>query len=184
MPADHPPAAPAARRLAARITLVLACLVPAGAATAQTCAAPLQITANTAYAFDTCQGDSSLLLACGVFPLGGPATVVGLDLPYPGGSISVQSMQASYEPYAFLLHADCNAGAPCSAAAFSPAGSIGLIDLSPLDSGRYYLVIAAAQGTNGTSCGPVLVSASVTPEQEALIQEGVFRSGNAPFWTN
>lgn len=182
MPAIAPVAAPAARRPAARIALVLACLAPAGFAVAQTCAAPSQIAANTAYAFDTCQGDSSLQLACGVFPLAGPATVVELHLPYPAGSISVQSMRSDYEPYAFLVHADCDGSAPCSAGVFSPPGSIGLIDLSLLDSGRYYLVIAAADGTNGTACGPILVSADLTPAQEALMQEGVFRSGNAPLW--
>lgn len=184
MPAIAPVAASAALRLAACITPALACLAPAGLAFAQSCAAPLQIAANTAYAFDTCQDDSSLQLACGVFPLAGPATVVELHLPYPAGTISVQSMQSDYEPYAFLMHADCDGNAPCSAGAFSPPGSIGLIDLSPLDSGRYYLVIAAAGGTNGASCGAVLVSADLTAAQETLVQEGVFRGGNAPLWVN
>lgn len=154
----------------------------AGHAAAQTCAAPWAITANSPSAFDTCQGESSLVLACGVVPLAGPATVVALHLPYPAGSISVQSLDANYAPMAFLFHEQCDSDAPCSAAAWIPPDSTGTIDLSALDSGNYLLVIAADRDTIGASCGPVLVTANVTPEQQALFNEGVFHSGNAPIW--
>lgn len=167
------------RRLLACAT---AWVLSAGHAAAQTCASPSAITSNTPTMFDTCQGESSLVLACGVVPLAGPATVVRLDLPYPEGHVSIQSMDANYAPAAFLFHARCDNDAPCSAVAWSSAGSVGMIDLSPLDSGGYFLVIAADANTPGASCGPVLVTADVTPEQQALLEEGIFHNGNAPLW--
>jgi|GEM_PF-1759259 len=165
----------------ARLVAALAAgvLAPGGHALAQTCAAPALLSANTVYMFDTCQGETQLLLACGLVPLAGPATVVKLDLTYPAGEISIQSGNAAYAPAAFLLRADCNGYAPCSAAAWvDPVGSI---DLSSVESGRYYLVIAA-DGTSPVACGPVMVTAFLTPEQEALGLDGIFRSGTAPIW--
>jgi hypothetical protein len=164
------------------LSCVAACALGAGPAAAQTCASPSAIASNMPTVFDTCQGESSLVLACGVIPLAGPATVVGLNLPYPEGDISIQSMDANYAPTAFLLRARCANDAPCSAVAWSPAGIAGSIDLSSLDSGSYFLVIAADANASGASCGPVLVTANVTTEQQALFKEGIFHSGSAPIW--
>lgn len=148
-------------------------------ALAQTCAAPGVLTANTVHLFDTCQGETSLVVACGIVDLAGPATVVRLDLPYPVGEISIQTGNADYQPFAFLLRADCDGHAPCQAAAWiNPVGSI---DLSAIESGRYFLVVAADRASPAT-CGPVSVVAHLTPEQAALGFDGVFRSGNAPIW--
>lgn len=151
-------------------------------ANAQTCASPWAVAANTTYAFDTCQGDTSLSLACGVIPLAGAATVVSLDLPYPAGSVSVQSMDANYSPTAFLLRASCNSGASCSDAVAASPGTVGTIDFSRLDSGRYFLVVAADANAGGASCGHVAVTVHVTPEQEELMRQGVFRDRILPVW--
>ncbi|MBA8887561.1 hypothetical protein FHW12_001775 [Dokdonella fugitiva] len=159
-----------------------ACALSCGHAAAQTCASPSAITSNTPIAFDTCQGESSLALACGVVPLAGPATIVRLDLPYPEGRVSIQSMDANYAPTAFLFHARCADDAPCSAAAWSGPGTAGTIDLSPLDSGAYFLVVAADANAPGASCGQIVVTADVTPAQQALVEEGIFHSGSAPLW--
>lgn len=166
--------------LAHRVALFAAGVLVAGSpALAQTCAAPAVLLANTAYMFDTCQGETQLQFACGVIPLAGPAVVVKLDLAYPAGEISIQSANADYAPTAFLLRADCDNYAPCSAAAWvNPAGSI---DLSTVESGRYYLIVAADEAAP-TTCGPVMVTVLRTPEQEALRLDGVFRSDIAPIW--
>ena len=165
----------------ARLVAALAAgvLAPGGHALAQTCAAPAQLSANTVYIFDTCQGETQLQLACGVFPLAGPATVASLDLPYPAGEISIQSQWGGFTPDAFLLRTGCDIDAPCSAAAWiNPTGSI---DLSSVESGRYFLVVAA-DATSTIACGPVTITVLLTPEQEALQLDGVFRSGIAPIW--
>ena len=162
------------------VLLAAGCLASTGMALAQSCQAPLAIPPNTVYAFDTCQGGSSLLLACGVIPLAGPATVFDLQLPYPLGLVSLQSLDNNFQPTAFLLHADCSNDAPCSAVI--QAGSGELIDLSTLDSGHYFLVVTASANTLGSACGAAAVTATVTPGQEAGMLEGVFRSGIRPLW--
>jgi hypothetical protein len=155
-------------------------VLPATSALAQTCATPMAISANTAFVTTTCNGDTSLQLACGVIPLAGPATVVDVNLPYPSGSITIQSLDVNYQPTAFLLHADCDDSAPCSDAVDASIG--GTIDLSTLDSGHYFLVVAASEPAPGANCGAVSITVNLTPEQEAGMLDGVFRSGSAPIW--
>jgi len=171
-----------AHRLSACIALASLCMASSDPSRAQTCTVPAAITANTSYVFDTCQGESSLAFVCGALPLAGPAAVVLLDMHYPLGSVLVRSLDAGFEPYAFVLHADCDGSAPCSAGTPASPGAGGTIDLPALDSGRYYLVIAATQGTPGAPCGLVQVYAAVTPEQDDLLQEGLFRADIAPLW--
>lgn len=50
-------------------------------AAAQTCAAPLIIAPNTPYAIDTCFTDTSLVLACQMFDLTGPAGISAAPNP-------------------------------------------------------------------------------------------------------
>jgi hypothetical protein len=157
-------------------------LASAGPTIAQTCATPWAIMSNTAYTFDTCQGETNLVLACGVIPLAGRATVVGLNLPYPAGSVSVLSLDANYQPMAFLLRASCSDSATCADVVMPGPGMVGTINFSSLDSGSYFLVVAADANTTGISCGHIFVTANVTPEQEGLMYEGVFRSGMTPIW--
>lgn len=158
---------------------VFAAVAPAFA---QTCPVPALLSANVTQAFDTCQGDSGLAFVCGLFPLAGPATVVRLELPYPVGEISVQSMDAGFQPSAFLLQARCRGDVPCSAVAGTGPGSTGAINLSAIDSGSYFLVVAAADFAEGAGCGHVAVTANISTEQEVLERDGVFRSGSAQVW--
>jgi hypothetical protein len=157
-------------------------MFPAHGTLAQSCSAPAVLSPNTSYVFDTCQGDRDLVLACGVFPLAGPATVVQLDLPYPVGEVQVQSLDIGFQPAVFLLQAACRNDAPCNAVATTGPGRAGVIDLSTIDSGNYFLVIAAEGSAGDPACGPVNVGVYVTADQGELESEGMFRSGNAPIW--
>jgi hypothetical protein len=168
------------RALLAGVTFAAAIALPVDRLLAQMCSAPAVIGPNTSNVFDTCQGDHELVLACGIFPLDGPATVILLDLPYPVGEVSAQSLDINFQPTMFLLQAECNDSAPCNAVARSGPGSPATIDLSTIDSGRYFLVVAAYGNAGPLSCGPVNVTATLTADQEALETEGVFRAGNAP----
>lgn len=170
-----PPAAlPLARLLAA------AALMLAGPAGAQTCAVPISPMANTTRAVDTCQGDASLQLACGVMPLNGPALVVRLDLPYPAGRINV-APSIGFSPTAFLLRGRCHQDAPCDFAAPPDQSMPIAFDLSTLDSGTYFLVIAPASGTDGAvPCGIVWLTSSIDPAADAALQQGVFHSNFMP----
>jgi hypothetical protein len=160
------------------IALVAGLLALSGAsALAQTCAAPIVPFANTMHSINTCDGDTSLPLVCGAFPLSGPATIFDLYLPYPAGFITMVP-DGNFDPVAFLLQAPCSESAPCydSADAYSSP-----IDLSTLDSGHYLLVVTASE-FSPMSCGVVSVWFDLTPEQEAGMLDGVFRSGSAPIW--
>lgn len=176
------PYLPSSSSIALFAGVALAAWVPAAPALAQTCTTPTVIPANSERLFDTCEGETDLAFACDVVPLAGPATIVLLDLPYPAGHVSIRSLDIDFQPMAFLLRADCDGHAPCSAGARADADGNIDIDLSPLDSGRYFLAIAAAGTPTGSTCGHVAVTATVTPEQDALMREGVFRSGSAPIW--
>ncbi len=151
------------------------CALSAAPALAQTCAAPIAPMANTTYAFDTCTGDINLQLVCGIFALSGPATVFDLNLPYPAGTVTMQSMNVNFVPDAYLIRMPCNGMSPCYAATDAT------IDLSTLDSGHYLLVVTASQVSQST-CGQAMVTFNLTTEQQAGMLEGVFRSGGTPIW--
>lgn len=176
------PYLPSSPSIAWFAAVALAAWVPAVPALAQTCTTPMVIPANSERLFDTCEGETDLALACDVVPLAGPATIVLLDLPYPAGHVSIRSLDIGFQPMAFLLRADCDGHAPCSAGAGAGTDGNIDIDLSPLDSGRYFLAISVAGTSTGPACGHVAVTATVTPEQDALMREGVFRGGSAPIW--
>ncbi len=164
------------------LALAAFALSPAGSATAQSCAAPLVLAANTLHVLDTCDGDPGVPLACGGLFLTGPAAIVDLDVPYPAGRIVVQQHDVHYEPVVFLFRADlpCAGNAPCPAADWVGPGHPGVIDLATVDSGHYRLAIATDLPPPWHACGHVLVTWQVTPEQQALMHEGVFRGGNTP----
>ena len=144
-------------------------------ANAQICAAPAVLAVNAPIVLDTCQGDSGLVVACGLFPLTGPAAVVRLPLPYPAGLVSAQSLTAGYDPVLFLLRSHCDNSAPCGMAVDSGI-VVDTMDLTDVDSGDYFLAIAPMDFNSGP-CGQVMVTYSMTPEQQALALEGVFRGG-------
>lgn len=162
--------------------LAAAGLALAAPAVAQVCAAPMHLTPNVVTFFDTCQGERFLPLACtNLFPLAGPALVVRLDLPYPAGTITVQ--QASvFDPSVFLLRAQCTGDAPCSAMVDAyPPGLPRILDLSGIDSGGYFMLVAGMAGSpENASCGLVHVLWSVSADDLVRMNEGIFRSGNAP----
>jgi len=160
-------------RLVAAIALGAATV--ATDASAQTCAAPLALVANTSTVLDTCQGDGTLVAVCSMFPLTGPAAVVRLPLPYPTGSVSVQSLTAGYDPALFLLRSHCDSSAACGTAVDSGVVT-DTMDLSGVDSGDYFLAIAPIDFASLT-CGQVMVTYGMTAEQQALALDGVFRGG-------
>ena len=158
-----------------RAMLVVGACTAAPMAVAQSCAAPAQLTPNTSQWLDTCQGETGLVLACNVFPLYGRAAIVRMELPYPAGLLEVQSMTVGYDPAMFLLRAACNNSAGCGYATNSGT-VVDTMDLALVDSGGYFLAIATPYpGT--PDCGQVLVTYWLTPEQQALLQDGVFRGG-------
>ncbi|MEO5626836.1 MAG: hypothetical protein ABIQ70_12580 [Dokdonella sp.] len=147
----------------------------AGEAGAQTCAVPAVLAVNTLTALDTCQGDSGLVIACSLLALTGPAAVVRLQLPYPVGLVTVQSLTAGYDPAMLLLRSHCDNSAPCGMAVDSGI-IVDTMDLAEVDSGDYFLAIAPID-FNSSSCGQVMVTYSMTQEQQALALDGVFRGG-------
>lgn len=155
--------------------IVLGAALVIGPAGAQTCAAPSVLTVNESSFFNTCLSDSSLVLACGAFPLNGPAVVIRMPLPYPTGQISVQSLSVGYDPALFLLRSQCGNSAPCGYAVDSGI-VVDTLDLAQVDTGDYFLAIAPISFESG-SCGQILVTHSMTPQQQALARDGVFRSG-------
>jgi hypothetical protein len=142
---------------------------------AQTCAAPATLAANASTAFDTCQGDSSLSAVCNMFVLTGPAAIVRLQLPYPTGSVSVTSLTVGYDPALFLLRSQCHNSAACGTAVDSGV-VVDTMDLTEVDSGDYFLAIAP-MNFDSISCGQVIVTYSMTAQQQALALDGVFRGG-------
>lgn len=156
----------------------------AGPAHAQSsCAVPLQLVPNTAYPLDTCRGERQLATACHWNePLPGPVAIVQFDLPYPAGAVSVQSTLDRTDLY--LMRERCSGTAFCSVRSGSDVlGAAASIDFSTIDSGRYFLAIATWQGfAAGDDCGLVWATWNVSPEQETLLRNGVFRGGNAPVW--
>jgi hypothetical protein len=156
----------------------------AGAAVAQTCAAPTVLAANQTYIVDTCQGDSFLQLACGVVPLTGRAAIMQLSMPYPGGGVTVQSIDAGYDPAVFLIRAKCDAFAECDAVVWEgPSGTTNDVPLFEVDSGVYFVAVAPTVTTPGNaSCGHVLVTWSFNLGDGGFLHEGIFRSGIAPIW--
>ncbi|MEO6689901.1 MAG: hypothetical protein ABIS07_03235, partial [Dokdonella sp.] len=141
---------------------------------AQVCAVPAVVAVNTSIALDTCQGDSGLVIACALFPLTGPAAVVGLQLAYPVGLVSVLSLTPGYDPALFLLRSHCDNSAACGMAVNSGV-VVDTMDLGEVDSGDYFLAIASAD-FDSISCGQITVTYSMTAQQQALALDGVFRS--------
>ena len=173
-------AARAMRRAATGVLLIAFASAPflAADAAAQSCAAPLSVAPNTPYLFDTCSGDVGLRVACGMFELTGPAGIVRLDLPYPTGTLVVTPFSATYDPALFLLQARCNGTAWCGAVADdAPQGGSESLDLGAVDSGEHYLAIGTWYDPTAAPCGPVMISYNLTPEQQALANDGLFRSG-------
>lgn len=171
-----------ARRSRVPIGLLLAAFASApllvADAAAQSCAAPLNIAPNTPYVFDTCSGDVGLSVACGMFALTGPAGIVHLSLPYPAGTLLVTPFSATYDPALFLLQTRCGSAAWCGAVVDdAPQGGSESMALGDVDSGEYYLAISTWYDPTAAACGPVMISYELMPEQQALANDGVFRSG-------
>ena len=142
-------------------------------AAAQTCAAPAPLTPNTPQFINTCSGEN-LGFAC-LSKLEGPAGIAQMTLPYPVGELTVQSLTGGYDPALFLLRSECSSSAFCAWAVDSGI-DVDTLDLAQVDSGDYFLVIAPAYPVT-PSCGVVAVTVHLTPEQEALMLDGVFRAG-------
>lgn len=160
--------------------LSAALLLAAADTVAQTCAAPLAIAPNTPYFIDTCLADSSLVLACQMFALLGPAGIVRLNLPYPAGTLVVTPMTVDYDPALFLQQWQCGNSAWCGAAVDDVfQGGTESMDLSGVDSGEYFLAISTWYDPGAAPCGRVTVSYNLTPEQQALVNDGVFRGGTS-----
>lgn len=158
---------------------LLACLSIASIkeAGAQICAMPATLTVNSTQWFDTCQGESSLVLACGTISLYGPAVIVHMPLPYPIGRISVQTLFGNFDPAIFMLRSECSNSASCGQ--FADTGLlVDTLDLATLDSGDYFLAIAPPNPSVG-NCGQILVTYSMTAAEAALAQEGLFRGGGS-----
>ncbi|HET8897568.1 MAG TPA: hypothetical protein VFN09_02125 [Rhodanobacteraceae bacterium] len=166
--------------------LVAACLfLAAHAAGAQQCAVPQSLAPNTAISLDTCAGDQELHLACGsALELYGPAAVFQLDLPYPAGTLNLQPVAFAFSPALLVMQAPCSGLSPCYAAAMSPPGTGSSVDLSGLDSGSYFVVVAPLDGVPGPgNCGPAFLLWDVLPDDLPLLGEGMFRAGYAPVWS-
>lgn len=155
--------------------IVFGAAMVAAEAGAQTCASPPLLAVNTPQWLNTCQGDSGLVMACHLFALTGPAGVMRIQLPYPVGLLSVQSMTAGYDPAFFLLRSQCSNSAFCGMAADSGI-VVDTLNLSEVDSGDYFLGIAPIH-FDSIPCGQVIVTHSMTPQQQALTLEGLFRGG-------
>lgn len=171
----HDPARSCSRNsVVPAIALLLSLLT--GNAIAQSCAAPTPLIANGTQFLNTCNGDASLLTACwSTFALAGRAGVLSLALPYPAGTLTVTPQNVGYDPALFLLPSRCNNTAGCAAAIDDVGpGSSETLSLDRIDSGNYYLVIAPLQPSL-VDCAQVMVSYSVTPQQQGLIAEGLFR---------
>ncbi len=163
------------RRVGAAAVAVLLSL-PIADAGAQSCAAPTPLVANGTQFVNTCSGDASLVATCwSTFALAGRAGVLSLSLPYPAGTITVTPQNVSYDPAVFLLPIRCNSTAGCATAVDSVGPGLGeSLGLGSVDSGNYYVVVAPLQPSL-VDCGQVMVSYSVTPQQQGLIAEGLFR---------
>lgn len=159
---------------AAAVAVLLS--LPLADAGAQSCAAPTPLVANGMQFVNTCFGDASLVAACwSTFALAGRAGVLTLSLPYPAGTITVTPQNVGYDPAVFLLPMRCNSTAGCATAVDSSGPGVSeSVSLSRVDSGNYYLVIAPLQPAL-VDCGQVMVSYGVTPQQQGLIAEGLFR---------
>lgn len=159
-----------------RSTVAVLLSLLAGNAAAQSCAAPAPLIANGTQFLNTCNGDASLLTACwSTFALAGRAGVLSLSLPYPAGTLTVTPQNVGYDPAVFLLPSRCNNEAGCAAAVDDAGpGSSETLSLDRIDSGDYYLVIAPLQPSL-VDCAQVMVSYSVTPQQQGLVAEGLFR---------
>jgi hypothetical protein len=154
--------------------VITAAMIPIDAG-AQTCAFPTPLAANVTAVFDTCQGDSGLVVACNMFALTGPAAVMRLPLPYPTGIISVQSLTVGYDPAVFLLRSRCDNSAACGTAVDSGVVT-DTMDLADVDSGDYFLAIAPMD-FGSLACGQVMVTYGRSEEQQVLALDGVFRAG-------
>lgn len=155
--------------------IVLGVAMVSAEAGAQTCASPSLLTVNTSQWLNTCQGDGGLVIACYSFALTGPAGVMRIQLPYPVGQLSVQSMSVGYDPVLFLMHSQCSSSASCGTIVDSGI-VIDTLDLAEVDSGNYFLTIAPIH-FDSSPCGWVIATYSLTPQQQALALDGVFRGG-------
>ncbi len=115
------------------------------------------------------------MYVCGAILLEGPALVAHLQLPYPVGQVTVQSLTANYDPALFMLSSQCSNNSPCGQAVYNGLQTETL-DLTTVDSGDYFLVIAPFF-PESTNCGQILVTYSMTQAEVALAQEGLFRGG-------
>ncbi len=164
--------------------LTIVAFMSANQADAQVCANPQILISHSDNILNTCIGDTTLTYVCGSIPLGGPAAVALLEMSYPIGWLHIQPMDSNFLPIAVLLNAQCSGDAGCIAAVFDtqPGGMLD-IDLSAIDSGRYFLVIAPPlEFSWPPSCGEVSISWYVESQQEPLLGNGIFRSGITPFW--
>lgn len=161
--------------LAASVVLAGFTCLTMGPLAAQTCPAPAVLTANTPTGFDTCRGDTGIVVACGAFTLTGPAAIVRMPLSYPMGRLVVQSGSAGFDPAVFLLRSHCANGAACGYVADSGI-AMDSIDLAEVDSGDYFLAVAPWHG-DSLPCGQILVTLELTPQELALTLDGVFRGG-------
>lgn len=155
--------------------LVLGTGMTVGQAGAQVCAVPLSLAPNTPTWINTCQGEQGIVIACALFPLRGPAGVVRMSLPYPVGTVTAQSINGDYDPSVFMLRSQCSNNAGCGMMVDS-GPVVDTLNLSELDSGEYFMVIAPYYFTS-SACGQVIVTYNLTPAQQALMLDGVFRGG-------
>lgn len=161
-----------------RVAILTAIGLPfADPADAQTCAMPIHLT-DAPIVVNTCMADANFPYVCGFLPLIGPAAVVSLHLPYPNGSLQVQSLSAALAADAFLLRGPCHPDTFCVAAddANGPNGAA-IIELDGLDSGDYLLVVGPSMGNPDNACGPVAVSWLANP---APPLDGLFRGNFTP----
>jgi hypothetical protein len=171
--------------MSVRCFFIVQCLIAifgsamAPSARAQVCTASAPLPVNQTLFIDTCQqGDIGLQFVCGFEQLSGPALEFQVNVPYPMGQIQVQSANVDFDPVAFLIRGQCKSDAPCDAADYSAVpGAIRTIDLSKLDSGTYFLVVAPIASSSSSACGPVTITWSANLGDESIMQEGIFRGG-------
>ncbi len=147
-------------------------VLPLGDTRAQTCPLPATLTPNVPAWFNACTGGNDIMLACGLFPLTGPTTVVRMPLPYPTGRLVVQSLTPGYEPAMFLQRSPCNNTSPCGYAALDT------MNLASVDSGDYFLVVGPIY-PESAACGQIFITHQLTPQEQELAADGVFRGGNS-----
>ena len=138
-------------------------------ATAQTCAAPIAIVADTTYTGSTCDGEHVADTFCGDVPNPGPNTVFRFTVWVPlAGQFTLTAQSGAFLPVMFLM----DGASPCDSAPCLATGDTSTpIALGGLGPGEYWLIIAAPPDASPGACGEFMLTNDAT-EVDAIFADG------------